>query len=223
MASTANAALQEQALRHLWLHFTAMSGLEAERLAVIERGEGPYVVRHRRQALPRLPVRPVHRADRLLVRRGARARRRWSRRAAAVLHELDVRPPAARSSWRPSSPRSRPRASAAASSSPAARRPSRRRSSWPASTTTPRGEPQRRKVIARKIAYHGTTYGALSLTGITGPAHAVRAAHGRASATSRTPTSTAASTAPTRAAATCSAPTRSPRRSSSRGPRPSPW
>ena len=38
------AALQEQALRHLWLHFTPMSGLEAERLAVIERGEGPYVV-----------------------------------------------------------------------------------------------------------------------------------------------------------------------------------
>ncbi len=29
------------------------------------------------------------------------------------------------------------------------------------------GEPMRRKVIARKIAYHGTTYGALSLTGIT--------------------------------------------------------
>ena len=38
------AALQEQALRHLWLHFTPMSGLEAERLSVIERGEGPYVV-----------------------------------------------------------------------------------------------------------------------------------------------------------------------------------
>ena len=30
------------------------------------------------------------------------------------------------------------------------------------------GEPMRRKVIGRKIAYHGTTYGALSLTGITG-------------------------------------------------------
>ena len=29
------------------------------------------------------------------------------------------------------------------------------------------GEPMRRKVIARKIAYHGTTFGALSLTGIT--------------------------------------------------------
>ena len=29
------------------------------------------------------------------------------------------------------------------------------------------GQPMRRKVISRKIAYHGTTYGALSLTGIT--------------------------------------------------------
>ena len=30
-----------------------------------------------------------------------------------------------------------------------------------------RGQPMRRKVIARKLAYHGTTMGALSITGIT--------------------------------------------------------
>ena len=65
--------------------------------------------------------------------------------------------------------------------------------------------------------------GALSLTGITGDPHAVRAARSTASATSRTPTATAASTAPDAQDARSRAPTRWPRRSSSRAPRPSRW
>ena len=41
------------------------------------------------------------------------------------------------------------------------------------------GKPNKTKVIAREIAYHGTSLGALSATGITEPARAVRAAHPR--------------------------------------------
>ena len=138
MASHSRAAreLQEQARDHLWLHFTPMSGLEAERAGRDRARRGAVPVRHERQALPRLPVRPLHRADRLLARRGARPGRRWSRcAAAAVLHELDVRAPAGDRARRPSWPRSRRRTSTAASSSRAAPRPSRPPGRWPASTT----------------------------------------------------------------------------------------
>ena len=55
---------------------------------------GPVPLRHARQALPGHAQRPVHRADRLLVRRGARPGRARADAAAAVLHELDVRAPA---------------------------------------------------------------------------------------------------------------------------------
>ena len=39
------------------------------------------------------------------------------------------------------------------------------------------GNPNKTKFIAREIAYHGTTLGALTATGVTGPAPAVRAVH----------------------------------------------
>ena len=84
------------------------------------------------------------------------------------------------------------------------------------------GQPMRRKVISRKVAYHGTTMGALSITGIT----SIRTPFEplwTACATSPTPTATAASTARTRTSARSRAPTRWPRRSSRKGPRPSPW
>ena len=41
------------------------------------------------------------------------------------------------------------------------------------------GNPNKTKVIAREVAYHGTTLGALSATGITVAAPAVRAVHAR--------------------------------------------
>ena len=48
-----------------------------------------------------------------------------------------------------------------------------------ASTTSSRGNPNKTKIIAREVAYHGTTLGALSATGITALRAAVRAAHAR--------------------------------------------
>ena len=71
----------------------------------------------------------------------------------------------ARSSSRARSRRSPPATSTASSSSPAAPRPSSRRGSSRASTSQARGE-RRWKAIARDIAYHGTTFGALSINGI---------------------------------------------------------
>ena len=42
--AAADSSLQEQALRHLWLHFTRMGGYDAEHeMPIIVRGEGAYV------------------------------------------------------------------------------------------------------------------------------------------------------------------------------------
>ena len=79
------------------------------------------------------------------------------------------------------------------------------------------GNPNKTKIIARETAYHGTTLGAITATGIT--ACARRSSRSRpAAATSRTRTSTGSrpATAPR------TSPRRSPTGSSSRGPRPSP-
>ena len=57
------------------------------------------------------------------------------------------------------------------------------------------GHPNKTKVIAREVAYHGTTMGALTRDRRHGPAPALRAASPRAAATCRTRTCTACRTA----------------------------
>ena len=96
-----------------------------------------------------------------------------------LLHELVLRAPArdraGRADRRPGA-----RATSTASSSPAAAaRRSSRRSSSSRQYHKLTGNPNKTKIIAREIAYHGTTLGALAATGITPPAPAVRAAHAR--------------------------------------------
>ena len=71
-----------------------------------------------------------------------------------------------------------------------------------------RGDGQRYKLIAREIAYHGTTMGALVGHGHPRPARALRAARARAAATCPTPTPTAGPRSATR----CGRRTRSRRR-----------
>ena len=68
------------------------------------------------------------------------------------------------------------------------------------------GQPQRRKAIARNIAYHGVTLGALSFTGVPGDEGGFRTARRSTSRTCRTPTRSARRTAtiPRRSAAACS-------------------
>ena len=71
------------------------------------------------------------------------------------------------SSWPRASPAWRPATSTACSSPRAAPRRSSRPGSWRAPTTGCTATRQRTKMIARETAYHGTTLGALSGTGIT--------------------------------------------------------
>ena len=104
------------------------------------------------------------------------------------------------------------------SSPPAAPRRSSPRSSWCANYHRLKGKGQKHKVIAREVAYHGTTMGALMATGLTGPADARMSRSPRAAATCRTRTST---TGP-RAATSYGPRRRSPSGSSSRAPRRSP-
>ena len=166
-------------------------------LPIIARGEGCYVWDQHGKPLPRRAVGPVHRAGRPRPA-GARGSRRRAGRDARLLPDLDVRAPARRSSSRRGSPSSRPATSTACSSRPAGPRRSSRRGSWPASTSAPSASGQRYKVIARRTAYHGTTMGALAITGVPGVADAVRAAARRAACTSSTPTATATRWARTR-------------------------
>ena len=98
---------------------------------------------------------------------------------ARLLLDLVLRAPAGDRAGGEGRRRWRPATSTASSSRPAAARRSSRRSSSPAATTSSPATRTRRRSIAREIAYHGTTLGALSATGVTGAAHAVRAAHAR--------------------------------------------
>ncbi len=81
------------------------------------------------------------------------------------------------------------------------------------------GEPQRRKAIARRDAYHGVSLGALSFTGIPVCRTRLRAACRCRPPTSRRPTPTAIPRAATRPTFTRRSSTRSRRRSSSSSPR----
>ena len=161
-----HAELQRKAKDHLWLHFSSMGAYRDNEIPIIERGEGPYLFdTHGKRYLDMLSG-SVHRADRLLVRRGARSGRARADAAAPVLHELDVRPPARGRARRPAR-RSRP-----AQHQPRVLRLRRVRGrrvglELARQYHAANGQPMRRKVISRKVAYHGTTMGALSITGIT--------------------------------------------------------
>ena len=167
------------ARRHLWMHFTRMGayGHGAE-IPIIVRGEGCYVYdEHGKRYLDGLSalfcVNAGHGRAEIGDAAAAQAKR------AGLLHQLELRP----------SPRDR------------ARRADRR--SWRRGDLNrvfftsggsrggrvglklsprvpqPRHGPSSDKLIAREIAYHGTTLGALAATGIDDAAGAVRAARSR--------------------------------------------
>ena len=173
------------------MHFTRMGGYARPRRAD-HRARRRLLPRGReRQALPRRARGPLLGQHRLLVRGGDRARRRSSRCASCPSTPTGRTPTHARSSSPPRWPRSPPATSTASSSSRAARRRSSRRGSSRGSTTssaarsgfastsarrpsatttrssrTSARRTRRYKAITRQTAYHGTTLGALSLTGI---------------------------------------------------------
>jgi adenosylmethionine-8-amino-7-oxononanoate aminotransferase len=167
MSSIDVRSLQESAMKHLWLHFTPMHQMEAENLQLICGGEGPYVIDATgRRVLDFL-------SGLFTVQIGYSHGEELGEAMARQAMELPYY-----TNWTYAHPRSVELAAKLAEITP----DSIQRSFFVSSGSeavesaiklarefhNANGEPRRRKVIARRLAYHGTTYGALSLTGITG-------------------------------------------------------
>ncbi len=170
MASTEQAVeqstLQELARRHLWMHFTRMSAYEQAEVPVIVRGEGCYVWdEHGKRYLDGLSalfcVNIGHgRAD--IAQAGADQAKdlgfftNWSY----------AHPPAIELAARIASlaPGDLNRVFFTSGGSEAVESAYKLARQYHKLT----GKPNKTKLIAREIAYHGTSLGALSATGITG-------------------------------------------------------
>jgi adenosylmethionine-8-amino-7-oxononanoate aminotransferase len=157
--------LQRDALRHLWLHFTEMGGYErAEDLQVIVRGDGCYLEDlEGRRYLDAL-------AGLFSVNIGYGFGDEIGEAAAAQMRELPFYP-----SWTFAHPRTIELAKEVASLAPGdlnrvffvSGGSEAVEAAWKLARQyhAARGE-RRWKVVARNVAYHGTTLGALSITGL---------------------------------------------------------
>ena len=142
-----------------------MSAARGEGLPIIVSGDGCYLTDiEGKRYLDGLAGLFAVQIGYSLRRRDRRGRARADA-GAPLLHELELRAPARRSSSPRRSPSSRRATSTACSSSPAAPRPSSPPGSSRASGTRANGE-RRWKAVSRNVAYHGTTMGALSINGI---------------------------------------------------------
>src|SRR6476660_3238874 len=158
--------LQELARQHLWLHFARMGAYASGQadIPVFVRGEGPYLFdEHGRRYLDGLSglftVQVGHgRAD--IAAAGARQGEQlayypiWS-----AAHPLAIRLAARLAALAPGDLN---RVFFTSGGSEAVE------SAWKLARAyfKATGQPQRTKVIARRLAYHGTTMGALSITGL---------------------------------------------------------
>ncbi len=161
---TDNEHLQDAAKRHLWMHFTRMSSYQDHEIPVIVRGEGPWVYDSRgRRYLDGLSG--------LFVVQAGHGRRELAEAAARQASELAYFP-----LWSYAHPNAIELSERLASLAPG---PLNRvffttgggeavESAWKLARQYFRstGEPGRYKVLSRDIAYHGTTMGALSITGL---------------------------------------------------------
>ena len=168
MASTSIATeptLEKLARRHLWMHFTRMSTYEHSEIPIIVRGDGCYVYdQHGRRYLDGLSalycVNVGHgRAE--IVQAGAEQARElgfystWSYAHPPAI-ELAARVAAL-------APGDLNRVFFTSGGSEAVESALKLARQYHKLT----GKPNKTKVIAREIAYHGTSLGALSMTGIT--------------------------------------------------------
>jgi adenosylmethionine-8-amino-7-oxononanoate aminotransferase len=160
------AALQEKAKRHLWLHFTRMSSYADADVPVIVRGEGPYVYDQRGKryldGLAGLFVSQIGHGRTEVAEAGARQASElayfplWSYahpQAVALAERLAALAPGDLN-----------RVFFTTSGSEAVE------AAWKLAKQYYRtvGEPSRYKVLSRSIAYHGTSMGALAITGLPG-------------------------------------------------------
>jgi adenosylmethionine-8-amino-7-oxononanoate aminotransferase len=157
--------LQEQARRHLWMHFTRLSAYEDHEVPVIVRGEGCYVYdEHGNRYLDGLSalfcVNIGHgRAD--LVQAGAEQ----AKELGFFTNWSYAHPPAIRLAARIAelAPGDLNRVFFTSGGSEAVESAIKLSRQYFKLT----GKPNKTKLIAREVAYHGTSMGALSATGIT--------------------------------------------------------
>jgi adenosylmethionine-8-amino-7-oxononanoate aminotransferase len=158
------ATLQELAKRHLWMHFTRMGAYVDGEVPIIERGEGAYVYdEHGKRYLDGLSA--------LFCVNAGHGRAELGDAAAAQVRELDFY-----ITWSYAHPRAIELATRLASLAPgelnrvfftsggseAVESAIKVARAYHQQT----GNPRKTKFITREIAYHGTTLGALSATGI---------------------------------------------------------
>ncbi len=166
MATMDTAKLQEQAIKHLWLHFTQMAGYDPDKHPVMVRGEDIFLYDSNGNKYMDFL------SGLFTVQIGYSHGEEIGRAMLEQAMELPYY-----TNWTYSHPRAIELATKLAELTP----DSINRSFFVSGGSegvegaiklsreyhNANGEPMRRKVIARQIAYHGTTYGALSLTGIT--------------------------------------------------------
>jgi adenosylmethionine-8-amino-7-oxononanoate aminotransferase len=158
--------LQEQARKHLWMHFTRMGAYdEAHEIPIITRGEGSYVYdEHGKRYLDGLSA--------LFCVNAGHGRTEIGEAAAAQVKELGFY-----TNWSYAHPKAIELASRIAALAPGnlnrvfftSGGSEAVESAWKLSRQYHKltGNPLKTKIISREVAYHGTTFGALSITGIT--------------------------------------------------------
>ncbi len=160
------AALQEKAKRHLWLHFTRMSSYDNAEMQVIVRGEGQYVYdQHGKRYLDGLAG--------LFVSQIGHGRTEVAEAGARQAAELAYFP-----LWSYAHPQAIELADRLAAMAPGdlnrvfftSSGSEAVESAWKLAKQYFKsiGQPGRYKVLSRSIAYHGTSLGALAITGLPG-------------------------------------------------------
>jgi adenosylmethionine-8-amino-7-oxononanoate aminotransferase len=158
--------LQDLAKRHLWMHFTRMGSYEEQEVPVIVRGEGCYVWdEHGRRYLDGLSA--------LFCVNAGHGRGELADAAATQARELGYY-----TNWSYAHPRAIELAARIAALAPGdlnrvfftSGGSEAVESAWKLARNyhRMRREGSRIKLIARKLAYHGTSLGALAATGLTG-------------------------------------------------------
>ena len=158
--------LQDEARKHLWMHFSRMGGYDDEHeIPIITRGEGAYVWDDKGN-------RYLDGLSGLFCVNAGHGRTELAEAAARQYEELDFFV-----IWSYAHPRAIELASKLASLTPGDLNKVFFTNGGAGSVESAikrsrnyhrmRGKGQKTKIIAREVAYHGTTLGALSATGIT--------------------------------------------------------
>jgi adenosylmethionine-8-amino-7-oxononanoate aminotransferase len=157
---------QEVGRRHLWLHFSRMGAYdENHEIPIISRGEGPYVYdEHGKRFLDGLSA--------LFCCNAGHGRAEYAEAAAAQIRELDFY-----TNWSYAHPRAIELAERIAELAPGELNRVLSTNSGSEAVEAAikvarnwhrvHGRGQRHKIISREVAYHGTTMGALTATGLT--------------------------------------------------------